>query len=102
MHYFWDTLCGVMITKFIQSDNLLQYCRHNLDMKIIRNVCDAGMIVCWARCLVVDRRQELQLLHQVDSEQEDLIPCQQFSHAIPLANTKRNQSLILAISQKKK
>ena len=70
-------------------------------MKIIRNVCDAGMIVSWVRCWVVDRRQELQPLHQVDSEQEDLIPCQQLPHAIPLANTKWDQFLILAISQRK-
>ena len=48
---------------------------------------------------MVHRWQELQPLHQVDSEQEDLIPCQQLSHAVPLANTKRDQPLMLAISE---
>lgn len=48
---------------------------------------------------LVNRRQEPDLLHQVDSEQEHLVPGQQLTHAVPLPNTEWNYPLILFITE---
>ena len=48
---------------------------------------------------LVNRRQEPDLLYQIDSEQEHLIPGQQLAHAVPLPNTEWNYPLILFIAE---
>ena len=44
---------------------------------------------------VILRRQELDLLYQVYSEEEHLVPGQQLAHAVPLPNTEWNYPLTL-------
>ena len=69
------------------------------DPEILWNSCEYRAVLSRIWWWVVTWWQELHLLQQVHREEEDLIPCQQLSHAVSLANTIGNNPLVLNIPE---
>ena len=67
---------------------------NKFDKEILGDISECRVVVLCIWSWVLFREQELHLLKEVDSEQEDLIPCQQLPHAVPFANTIWNNPLI--------
>ena len=65
------------------------------NIKVIRNPCEAGIVIGWIRRRLAGWRKESYPLEKIDSEEKYLISCQYFPHTVPLANTKWNHPFIL-------
>ena len=68
---------------------------HHLHVEVVRYPCCVASVISCVRTWTVPWGQKFAALEQVDSEYEDLVPCQNLAHAISTSEPKRNQSLIL-------
>ena len=68
---------------------------HHLHVEVVRYPCEVADVISCVRTWTVSWGEKFAALEQVDSEYEDLVPCQNLAHAISTAEPKRNQSLIL-------
>ena len=84
------------IKKGNKSDSL------SLDVKIIRNSRKVLKIIFWVWYRMVCWKCKLHSLYHGHKEDEDLISCQQLSHAVPLTNTEGDYPLILNEPEQKK
>ena len=74
----------------IMHHHILLLSMYKSDVEIIGYSGQINEVVTGIRQLVVIWRQELDFLNHIHSEQEYLISGEEFSHARPLANAKRN------------
>ena len=80
---------------WVQMQTILVLAWLKSNIKVIRNPCEAGIVIGWVWKRLAGWRKESNPLEKIYSEEKDLISCQYFPHTVPLANTKWNHPFIL-------